>query len=385
MKSALIVGGGVAGCAATHQLSRLGGWEVTLLEASPQLGAGVRTSYYGGHPHTFGPRHFLTLNEEVYDYFDKLCPLRSLAGHRFWTYVAGDSAFYDFPIHRDDVPRMPEAVQIKRELENLDHASSEPKNFEEYWLGRVGSILYGKFVDKYSRKMWMVDDNRALDTFDWSPKGVAIKTGARAAWDEVFSGYPAAPDGYDRFFAATTAEADVRLSTAPGAYDLPRRRVRVAGEWRTYDAIVLTVSPDVAFDFAYGPLHYVGREFHRLVLPVEFALPPDVFFAYYAGSEAFTRVTEFKKFTGHRSPHTLLGIEVPVRAGRHYPLPVKSEMAKAARYHAMAPAGVYFLGRHGSYRYGVDIAGAVAQAVELGKIVASGGSFGVVGERWRRI
>ena len=43
MKTALVIGGGFAGCAAAHQLALMGGWDVTLVEALPYLGAGVRT------------------------------------------------------------------------------------------------------------------------------------------------------------------------------------------------------------------------------------------------------------------------------------------------------------------------------------------------------
>jgi len=76
MKKALVIGGGFAGCASVHQLLLMDTWDVTLVEAAPFLGAGVRTFWYGGHPYTFGPRHFLTQNREVYDYLDKYCPLR---------------------------------------------------------------------------------------------------------------------------------------------------------------------------------------------------------------------------------------------------------------------------------------------------------------------
>ena len=48
MKKALIIGGGFAGCAASHQLALKGGWEVTIIEKLSYLGAGVRTSWYRG-------------------------------------------------------------------------------------------------------------------------------------------------------------------------------------------------------------------------------------------------------------------------------------------------------------------------------------------------
>ena len=35
VKSALIIGGGFAGCAAAHQLELIGGFDVTLVESAP--------------------------------------------------------------------------------------------------------------------------------------------------------------------------------------------------------------------------------------------------------------------------------------------------------------------------------------------------------------
>ena len=65
MKKVLIIGGGFAGCAAAHQLSNINNLDITLVESANHLGAGVRTNFYGGHPYTFGPRHFLTPYKEV--------------------------------------------------------------------------------------------------------------------------------------------------------------------------------------------------------------------------------------------------------------------------------------------------------------------------------
>ena len=66
-KKVLIIGGGPAGCASVHKLHEIGGWDITLVDNANYLGAGVRTHYYGGHPYTFGPRHFLTHNKKVFD------------------------------------------------------------------------------------------------------------------------------------------------------------------------------------------------------------------------------------------------------------------------------------------------------------------------------
>jgi len=151
VKQALVIGGGPAGCAAAHQLMLMGGWRVLLVEAAPFLGAGVRTSWHGGHPYTFGPRHFLTQNRGVYDYMNAICPLRSCADHQFITYVERDNAFYNYPIHEDDIAGMPDRDKIAAERAAAKGVA-EAKNLEEYWIASVGRTLYEKFIDKYNKK-----------------------------------------------------------------------------------------------------------------------------------------------------------------------------------------------------------------------------------------
>ena len=372
MKKALIIGGGFAGCAASHQLQLMGGWDVTIVEAAPYLGAGVRTFWYGGHPYTFGPRHFLTPKQELFDYLNAIIPIRRCVEHEFITYVEPDNAFYNFPIHKDDVRRMPDKAQIESEFDRLEGVANA-KNLEEYWIGSVGRSLYGKFVDKYSKKMWMIDDNRKIDTFSWSPKGVALKEGPRAAWDTAISGYPYAESGYNEYFDIATAGATVLLSTMVENYDIPNRTVVIGGEKRTYDIVVSTISPDELFGKCHGELAYVGRDFFKIVFPTEHVFPENVYFLYYANDEPFTRLVEYKKFTRHQSPTTLVGMEIPSRNGKFYPVPILSEFEKAERYFQEMPEGVFSLGRNGSYRYGIDIDNCIEQAMLLADILRQGG------------
>lgn len=394
MKSALVIGGGFAGCAAAHQLALMGGWNVTLVERGPFLGAGVRTQFYGGHPYTFGPRHFLTPWPHIYEFLNTYVPMRRCADHQFLTYIAEDSRFYGYPIHADDIPTMPEADQIERELSavnmdairratpedlarmtrgelrNLNNASLA-QNFEEFWIYSIGQTLYEKFVDRYSRKMWQIPDNRIIDDFTWSPKGVTVKEGARAAWDTAISAYPIAFNGYDDYFDIATAEANVYLKTTIENYDIPNRTVWIDGEKHTYDIIVNSISPDHLFEHCYGELRYVGRDLYKIVLPVEFAMPEDVYFCYYGGDEPFTRITEYKKFTLHKAPTTLITLEVPSMTSKYYPMPLESEKAKARRYFDEMPDDVHCVGRAGTYLYNVDIDDTIRHALELAEKLKS--------------
>lgn len=366
MKTALIIGGGFAGCAAAHQLALQGSWDVTLVEAGSQLGAGVRTQWMGGHPYTYGPRHFLTKNESLFSFMDKYVPMRRCPEHQFLAYVEQDAAFYNYPIHQDDITRMPDRLQIMQDLTMRPHGVTRPHDFERFWIDSIGETLYAKFVDAYSRKMWQVKSNTEIDTFNWSPKGVTIKQGPRAAWDTATSAYPKAANGYDDYFNIATSDARVMLNTQIEIYLIENREVMIGNDWLAYDAIVNTIAPDTLFEYEFGRLPFVGRDIVPIVLPVEFALPKDVYFCYYTGAEKYTRVTEYKKFTKHRDPSsTLITIETPSRNGRLYPMPIKRYKDLAQRYFDLMPDRVFSIGRAGSYDYGVDIDDCIGQAMDV--------------------
>jgi UDP-galactopyranose mutase len=364
LKKCLIIGGGFAGCATSHQFNLVGGWDVTLVESAPYLGAGVRTQWWGGHPYTFGPRHFLTQNVEAYEFINKYCPIRLCPEHEFITYVEPDNNFYSFPINKSDIPLMPDSELINEEMSELVGVNNA-KNLEEYWIGSVGQTLYNKYINSYSKKMWQVSDNTEIDTFSWSPKGVALKEGGRAAWDTAISGYPYAPNGYDDYFDVSTSETTVLLNTKISDFDIVNKKVKFYDKWHKFDAIVNTISPDSLFEQCYGLLPFIGRDLHKIVLPQEFAFPKNVYFIYYANSEEFTRLVEYKKFTKHKSKTTLLGMEIPSLNGKHYPLPIKKEIEKANQYFKLMPEGVFSIGRAGSYDYSVDIDDCIVQALDI--------------------
>ena len=321
--------------------------------------------WYGGHPHTFGPRHFLTPHEHIFAFLNKYVPLRKIPDHEALTYVERDQAFYNFPIHKDDIPRMPDGGRIYQELASASGAA-EAKNLEEYWIRSVGQTLYEKFVKDYNKKMWQVEDNKLIDTFSWSPKGVALKEGPRAFWDHWISAYPYAANGYDDYFDIAAQEATVYLSTRISHYDIPNKTVVINGERRSFDIIINTISPDILFDYAYGELPYVGIDFYRIVLPIEHCFPENVYFLYYANDEPFKRLVEYKKFTLHKAPTTLIGMEIPsLNGGKHYPMPIKAEQVKAQKYFDEMPERVFSIGRAGSYRYEVDIDDCIAQAMDI--------------------
>jgi UDP-galactopyranose mutase len=363
-KKVAIIGAGTAGCAAAYQFERLGGWDIDIFDGGNTIGAGVRTLFKGGHPYTFGPRHFLTRNQKVFDYLCTHVPMRHLE-HRFLTYLEEEGEFFNYPINSIDIPKMKSHIQIEKELliaEALE-INSKPNNFEEYWISKVGKTLYGKYIDKYSKKMWQIDDNREIDTFNWSPKGTPIKKDNSHAWSEAISAYPISLNGYNDFFDKVPNFAQVHLRTSIDEIRPESMEVWINGEGRKYDKIVNTIALDVVLKADLGCLPFVGRDLQTVILPIEFVLPPDVFFLYYANAEPFTRIVEYKKLSGYKASTTLITIETPSGNGKHYPLPMKKYREVHDEYSKLLNSDIYSIGRAGKYDYQVDIDDCIEQAL----------------------
>jgi UDP-galactopyranose mutase len=365
IKKILIIGAGPAGCAAAHQLQLHNiSADILIVEKGSFIGGGCKTYYMGGHPYTFGPRHFITEKEYLYNFLDKYVPLRRCQEHEFKTYVEKDDAFYSFPINELDIKNMPDAHEIKSQRESLrSNLGKKVNNLEDYWKNSVGDILYEKFIKHYNKKMWFVKDVKELDTFNWSPKGPPIASGLEKTFSNMYSAYPIKKNGYDDYFDIATKNSKVLLNTKIEKYDLRKKRVKIKGESYKFDIIINTLSPDLVLNYCFGELPFIGRDFYTIVLPIEHAFPKDVYFLYYAGKEKVTRCVEYKKLTHHKSKNTLLGFEIPSLNNRLYPVPIKKYLTQADQYFKEMPEDVYSIGRAGVYRYGIDFDRCIDQAM----------------------
>lgn len=364
MKQAIIIGAGFGGCVPA-MLLRQRGWEVTVIEKSGLTGGGVRTFFYGGHPYTYGPRHFLSPYKEAYDFLSQYVPMRHIKKINC-TFIESDQMFYTYPIHEDDIPKMPEAEQIRCELASLA-PEAVAYNFEEFWIQRVGETLYRKFIRDYNKKAWMLESNTQMDFgFEATVKRKPLASGDRHEFQDWYNCYPIPRDGYNQFFDIALEGCQVLLNTRIEGYDLKRCCVTLkGGEKVGGDIMITTNSPDELMEYQYGELKYIGRDFIKLVLPVEHAFPEDVYFVYYPNEkDVQTRVVEYKKFTQHTSSHTFLGVEIPSLRNKLYPTLIKSEVERAQRYFDALPNHIFPMGRMGTYRY-VDIDDLIMQALRF--------------------
>ncbi len=368
MKNILIIGGGFAGCSSAEIISRIPGTKITLIEKSKTLGAGVRTFFRGGHPITFGPRHFLTTKKEAYDYLKKFLKLRNVNYHQFISYVRQDDNFYNYPLNTKDLEKMPDKKKIKSEIKAAKNVA-QSKNLEEFWVRSVGRTLFNKTIRDYNKKMWQVDSCKEIDNFKWSPKGYTIKKGKQAAFDDRISMYPTEKDGYNSYFDRIPKIKNVKVMFDANLKNInfKTRTANIDGNKIKFDILINTIAPDTLFNYKYGKLKFIGRDLHTFVLPGEYAFPKDVFFIYFPNNEKFTRLVEYKKFTRHKSKNTIIGMEIPSNNGRYYPVPFSKEQKKSLKYFRLFPEWTYSIGRAGTYRYEVDIDDCILQSLEIGK------------------
>jgi UDP-galactopyranose mutase len=351
MKKAIVIGGGFAGCTITYFLQQKG-FQVTIIEGTDRLGGGCHTFFYHGHPYTLGPHHLLINSGEmfVWNFMNQFLTLRELKHHTL-TYVSQDERFYTYPIHEDEIAQMPDNEKIQAELENRKKVK-DSQNFEDYWINSVGKTLYNKFIHQYSEKMWQVKNNEEIDEFAFSPKGVALKTGSKQCFEgNKVIAYPIEMDGYNSYFNKCVAGSTIIYNTRVKTFDLDKKRVLAGQEWISGDIVINTASIDLLFEYCFGELRYIGRDFMKIILPIEKITPAPYYYIHYAGDEPYTRIVEYKLLTGYKSPDTLIGIEFPSFKNKLYPYLIKSEIEKANKYISLLPKDCYTMGRMGKYHY----------------------------------
>jgi UDP-galactopyranose mutase len=252
----------------------------------------------------------------------------------------------------EDVNSMCKCEEIKRELDELPNEKWS-ESFRDYWESSIGSTLYGMFVNEYSKKMWDIKNNNeiVLDYFDLRKKSKKLSLGSPTTSADYYGAYPVNYDAYNPYFDLCADGVDVRFNTIADAYDIPNKKVMINGEWMSADVIINTVSPDELFEHHYGELKYMGREFTKIILPIKRITPPDTHFIHFASDEPYTRIVEYKVFTGYESADTLIVIEYPSHKNKLYPYPVKTEIDKYQKYITLLPDGVFSIGRMGRYKY----------------------------------
>jgi UDP-galactopyranose mutase len=352
----LVVGAGFAGATVAERLAAHGGKKVLICDKRPHIGGNAYDHYddAGILVHKYGPHIFHTNSKDVYEYLSQFTGWRPYQ-HRVLACV--DGQLLPIPINLNTINQMYGTNLSSFELEAFFQARAEPvervRTSEDVIVGRVGRELYEKFFRNYTRKQWGLDPSE-LDA------SVTARVPVRTNRDDRYftDTYQVMPvHGYTRMFQRMLTHPNINILLNADYRDI-RGLAPDAG-------IIFTGPIDEFFDFRFGRLPYRSLEFAFETRNMAVAQPAPV--VNYPNENAYTRVTEFKYLTGQEHAKTTLVYEYARAEGDpYYPVPQPQNAALYRRYQELAEqtAGVYFLGRLGTYKY-YNMDQVVAQALTL--------------------
>ncbi|HEY5791972.1 MAG TPA: NAD(P)-binding protein, partial [Chthoniobacterales bacterium] len=155
----LVVGAGFSGAVVARELVEALDCRVTLWEERDHLAGNCHTerdAQTGILLHRHGPHIFNTDRQRVWDYVNRFAPFRPYLNRVKASIPRG---IFSFPINLHTINQF-FGVRLNPEearqflAAKADRSLSQPRNFEEQALSRLGPELYRAFFYGYTRKAW---------------------------------------------------------------------------------------------------------------------------------------------------------------------------------------------------------------------------------------
>jgi UDP-galactopyranose mutase len=354
----LVCGAGPVGCVVAERAAAVLGWKVLVIDRRSHLAGNCHDAPHqsGVLIHCYGPHYFRTNDEALLRYLSRFTDwvpatyeVRSLVGGRL----------YPFPINLTTLEQFfgasLDSAAAERLLADKRLSFPQPRNSEEFVLGRVGRELYEAFYLNYTRKQW------DLHPRDLEP-GVCGRIPVRFNRDNryVDHRFQVMPRrGFTALFGRMLRHRKIRV-----LLDCDFRELRHLV--RPRQATVYTGPIDEYFDHRLGRLPYRSLRFEHVAhrpradkpgAPATGLFVQPCVQINYPNDFAYTRSVEIKHVTGQEHSHTVVSYETPAATGEpYYPVPAPANTALYRCYRQLAEEetrrrGVYFCGRLAQYRY----------------------------------
>jgi UDP-galactopyranose mutase len=339
----LIVGAGFAGAVLSERLANERGERVLVIDRRGHIGGNAYDELddAGILYHKYGPHLFHTNSQQIVDYLSKFTDWHPYE-HRVLAEV--DGKLVPIPINLDTVNSLYGLSLTSEELPAwfAERAENVPeiRTSEDVVVSTVGRELYEKFFRGYTRKQWGIDPSQ-LD------KSVTARIPTRTNRDDRYftDTFQAMPKhGYTKMFEAMLKSPNIEVRL-----DVDFRDVRRSVE---FGRMIYTGPIDEYFDHCYGKLPYRSLRFKHETLTTAQHQPVGT--VNYPQTNDFTRISEYKHFTGQQHPHTTITTEYPSAEGDpYYPIPRPENADLFRRYEARAreEKNVWFVGRLATYKY----------------------------------
>jgi UDP-galactopyranose mutase len=343
----LVCGAGPVGCVVAERAARVLGWRVLVVDRRPHVAGNCYDSRYsnGVLIHNYGPHYFRTREESLLKYLSHFTDWIP-ANYEVKSLVRGE--LFPFPINLTTLEQFFQRSLTPEQAEDLlaqrRQPVTQPRNSEEYVLGRVGRELYEAFYLPYTLKQWGIHP-RELDASVCGRIPVRLNRDHRYV-DHRYQVMPAR--GFTALFARMLRHRKIRV-----LLDCPFQEVRQLVQPRK--ATVYTGSIDEYFDYRLGRLPYRSLQFDLVPYQTEYKQP--CVQINYPNRSPYTRSVEIKHVTGQKHAETVVSFERPGGNGEpYYPVPNAENLALYRRYQQLAEEEtrkrrVWFRGRLAQYRY----------------------------------
>ncbi len=350
----IVVGAGISGAVLAQQYASKQNKKVLILEKRNHIGGncydyinedGILVSKYGAHL-------FHTNFKDVWEYihqFSEFTPYQ----HKVLAFV--DNMLVPIPVNITTVNKIFN-LNIQNEAEMDDWLSKNqikndnPQNGREAALSRVGEVLYEKLFKNYTKKQWnKYPEELAAEVLNRIP--VRNNFDDRY-FSDTYQGQP--KEGYTKLFEKMLDNPNITIKLNTDYFE-------VKDTLGNYEKLFFTGPIDQFFGYKYSTddkLEYRSIRFEFETHNTEHYQENSVI--NYPNDNEFTRIVEYKYFTGQQHPKTTISKEfsmdyIPGVNEPYYPVPNPKNHEIYAKYQEEAKMleekGIYFVGRLANYKY----------------------------------
>ena len=347
----LIVGAGFSGSVIARELAERGNFTVKIIDKRPHLGGNAFDSIneFGHRIHHYGPHIFHTNSVEVFSYLSRFTDW--VAYEHKVLGVIPEFEKIPIPFNFDSLKILDTGLyesSMQSIRENFVDDSEIPvlklMKSTNSALKAIGELAYETVFRGYSEKQWGV-------TMDKLEPSVGSRVPIRMGWGagyftDKFQYMP--KNGYSELFQNLLDHDKICVSV-----NTSFQPESSSGRLGT----VYTGPLDALFNYQFGHLPYRSLRFNYEHLNADYF--QTVAQENYPLSEDFTRITEFKRFTGENGVGTTIMREYPEAYTPnvnepYYPVPTKSNhdlYKKYAEAVGKRDSKVITLGRLADYKY----------------------------------
>lgn len=349
----LIVGAGLFGAVFAHEMGKAGK-SCLIIDKRDHIAGNVYTKKWADiDVHMYGAHIFHTSNKSTWEYVNQFAEFNNFINSPVAVYK---DELYNLPFNMNTFSKLwgvrtPDEAKakIKEQIEELHIA--EPKNLEEQALSLVGTDVYEKLINGYTRKQW---GRECKDLPSFIIKRLPLRfTYDNNYFNDRYQGIPIG--GYTQIVEKLIGDTPVILNKS--FKDFMSCNEAKGDKADTFERILYTGMIDEYYDFCLGELEYRTVTFDHELMEGTENYQGNAVVNYTEYEIPYTRIIEHKHFDFGKQPDTVVSKEYPKtwEPGDEPYYPVNNERNEKLfnQYKELAAKekNVIFGGRLGQYKY----------------------------------